>query len=183
MQIHVNKLRRSQREVNIWSSGCSSSSYRHVVFIQPSHPYHHLHPVLSPQRELAQSQRWAVRGSHIFWQACQCSAHPFSLPLLFCLSPSDSTSLRKKIVPVLSEPPVPRCQPSRLGVAEETHRALAAVPRTAHWTHLCRSVGMGRLVSCQVLIILNNHREWLITVRRGPRRRNRTRAVRKQSQS
>ncbi len=92
---------------------------------------------------------------------------PFSLPLLF--PPLFSV----KIASLLSEPLVTRCQPSWLSVAEETHSVLAAGLRTAHWTRLCRSIGMGRLLSCQVLIILNNYREWLITVRRGLRRRKR----------
>lgn len=125
--------------------------------------HRHLHPVLSPQRELVQSQRWGVRESHIFWQTGLCSdvvfpVGSFSLPLLF-LSPSGSCLLHKK-VQLLSEPLVTRCPPSRLSVAEETHSDSGIrAKRTAHWTRLCRSIGMGRLLSCQVLIILNNYRE------------------------
>ena len=127
--------------------------------------HHHLHPVLSPQQELGQSQGWCVRGSDIFWQAGCSSDAVFScsfilspplhlLSFFFFLSPSGSTFLRK-IVPDLSEP----LDLPRLSVAEETHSVLAAGLRTAHWTRLCRSSGMGRLLSCQVLIILNNYRE------------------------
>lgn len=132
MLIHVYKLCRSHRKMNIWSDRCAWSNYRCAVFMQPPpQQQQHLHPSQPPPQELGLSQALC--------------------PL--ALSPSNaSISLHRHLSLEQwhrSEPliPAPCCRGN--GV-------LAARLKQACWTRHYGSTGTKKLILCQVLIMQNN---------------------------
>lgn len=94
--------------------GCSSSSCRRVVFIQPHHHQHHhqqprLHPVLSSRLSWPRAKR-RMYGSPAFLASTSSSLSSFCLPLTPPLRPK-----KKKITPSLV-----------VSLPAETHSSLAA---------------------------------------------------------
>lgn len=140
--------------------------YRHVLFILP--PSSH-----QVQQELGHSQRWVPRESCIFWQAGRRSALftcPLSLSFFkFCLFSFLSPS---SYVPPSINSSHFSLSLSSLVVAQETHSRVWQ-PGWGQPIGLVSAgalIEQGRLLSCQVLIILSTYREWLIAVRRGLKR-------------